>query len=67
MPKYAMIYDAQKCIGCQSCTIACKSENNVPESFFRLQVKIKGPFGTSPNLHFKFERHSCEMCETRLV
>ena len=63
MPKYAMIYDAQKCIGCQSCTIACKSENNVPEGFFRLQVKIKGPFGTSPNLHFKFERHSCEMCE----
>lgn len=63
MPKYAMIYDAQKCIGCQSCTIACKSENNVPEGFFRLQVKIKGPFGLSPNLHFKFERHSCEMCE----
>ena len=63
MQKYAMIYDAQKCIGCQSCTIACKSENEVPDGFYRLQVKIKGPFGESPKLHFKFERHSCEMCE----
>ena len=63
MPKYAMIYDAQKCIGCQACTIACRSENDVPDGLFRLQVKVKGPFGASPKLHFKFERHSCEMCE----
>lgn len=63
MPKYAMIYNAQKCIGCQACTIACKSENNVPDGFYRLQVKIKGPEGIFPHLSFDFSRHSCEMCE----
>lgn len=41
--KYAMIFNTQKCIGCQACTIACRSENSVPEGLYRLQVKIKGP------------------------
>lgn len=63
MPKYAMIHDMQKCIGCQGCTIACRSENEVPDKFYRLRVKIKGPYGKSPELSFKFFRHSCEMCE----
>lgn len=63
MPKYAMVYDSVKCIGCQACTIACRSENDIPDRFFRLKVKVKGPYGTFPKLAFDFSRHSCEMCE----
>ncbi len=31
MPKYGMVIDLQKCVGCGSCAIACKTENNTQD------------------------------------
>ena len=30
MPKWGMVIDLDKCIGCQACSVACKEENDVP-------------------------------------
>ncbi|BCX79906.1 4Fe-4S dicluster domain-containing protein [Campylobacter sp. 19-13652] len=62
MKKYTMIHDENLCIGCQACSVACRSENDVPRGVYRLQVHAKMS-GTFPNLKTDFIRHSCVMCE----
>lgn len=59
---YVMIHDERRCIGCQACSIACRSENEVPMSVARLQVHIQGPHGMHPDLYFKYQRVSCQQC-----
>lgn len=61
--KYVMIHDERRCIGCQACSVACRSENEVPEKVSRLQVHIEGPHGEMPNLYFRYHRVSCQQCE----
>ncbi|MEK6710556.1 MAG: hypothetical protein AABZ64_08250 [Nitrospinota bacterium] len=39
MPKYAMAIDLRACIGCHACTIACKSEHDIPIGVWRCWVK----------------------------
>lgn len=57
-----MIHDENLCIGCQACSVACKIENKVPLSVFRLQVHAKMS-GVFPKLKTDFERKSCVMCQ----
>ncbi|MBP1764694.1 MAG: polysulfide reductase chain [Firmicutes bacterium] len=61
--RYGMVYDSNKCIGCQSCSIACRAENKVPDGVSRLQVWMEGPRGEFPKLTMDFHRQSCVMCE----
>jgi len=37
--RYAMLIDLRKCIGCNACAVACKSENEVPLGVWRSWVK----------------------------
>ncbi|WP_169754942.1 4Fe-4S dicluster domain-containing protein [Campylobacter curvus] len=62
MKKYMMIHDENLCIGCQACSVACRSENGVPNGVYRLQVHSK-MIGEFPNLKLDFIRQSCVMCE----
>lgn len=61
--RYGMVYDSNKCIGCQACSIACRAENKVPDGVSRLQVWIEGPKGKFPALAMDFHRQSCVMCD----
>jgi Fe-S-cluster-containing dehydrogenase component len=52
--EYAYLIDTSKCIGCGSCVRACKSENDVPDEFFRTWVErylvcLEQAYVDSPN------------------
>ena len=60
--RYGFVIDHRKCIGCHACTVACKSENDVPIGAFRTWVKYieKGQYPTS-NRFFSVLR--CNHCD----
>ena len=45
--KYALVVDTKRCIGCWSCAVACKLENNIPDQIWYKRVETVG--GASPN------------------
>jgi Fe-S-cluster-containing dehydrogenase component/formate-dependent nitrite reductase membrane component NrfD len=59
--RYGFIIDNRKCIGCHACTVACKSEHDVPIGVNRTWVKYveKGEF---PNTRRVFSVHRCNHC-----
>ncbi len=60
--RWAMLIDLRKCIGCQSCTAACKFENNIPEGSFRTWVPDL-EIGTYPAARRAFLPRLCNHCE----
>ncbi|WP_084503095.1 sulfate reduction electron transfer complex DsrMKJOP subunit DsrO [Desulfatirhabdium butyrativorans] len=60
--KYAMVIDTNRCTCCHGCTIACLSENNVPDGYYRCWVK-KIAKGRYPNVSFHFLPRLCNHCE----
>lgn len=60
--KYGFVIDNRKCIGCHACTVACKTENQVPLGVNRTWVKYveKGKF---PNTRRVFQVTRCNHCQ----
>jgi len=63
MARYAMVIDKQRCVGCQSCTVACKSEWDVPTGFARTRVRSAGVRGSYPNFSSTFYVSQCNHCD----
>lgn len=60
--RWVMLIDLRKCVGCQSCTAACKFENNIPEGSFRTWVPDV-EIGTYPETRRAFLPRLCNHCE----
>ena len=58
---YGFVIDNRMCIGCHACTVACKSEHDVPIGVNRTHVKYieKGLFPTNTR---EFSVHRCNHC-----
>ncbi len=63
MARYAMVIDTERCVGCQSCTVACKSEWDVPNGDARTRVRPAGVKGTYPNFTSTFYVSQCNHCD----
>lgn len=59
--RLAMVIDLRRCVGCMSCQVSCKMENDVPLGVFRAWVKIEQR-GQYPNVSQSFLPMRCNHC-----
>lgn len=62
VPRYAMLIDLRRCIGCQACSVACKTEFDVRLGVFKSQV-ITYESGKYPKTKKRFLPWLCNHCE----
>ncbi len=69
MTKYGIAVDTKRCIGCWSCGVACKSENNIPNDIFWNRTLTVGgnmpntPAGTYGNNTMSYTPVQCNHCD----
>jgi Fe-S-cluster-containing dehydrogenase component len=65
--KWALVIDQERCIGCQTCTVACHIENNFDQG--AIVVETRGsdrrdaPVGRFPDLALDFLPRLCNHCQ----
>ena len=60
-PRYGMVVDLNRCVGCQTCTIACKHHNDTPPGVqWRRVLDVEQ--GTYPNVERLFLVTGCQHC-----
>ncbi len=62
MTRLGFLLDSDSCIGCHACTVACKSEHDVPIGVNRTWVKYIET-GSFPNVSRHFSVMRCNHCE----
>lgn len=62
MPRYAMVIDLSRCMGCRACVEACKVENNTPAAHFWMYV-FRFEEGHYPNVRIRFLPRPCQHCD----
>lgn len=67
--RYVFVIDLWRCIGCDTCVVGCKMENDVPLGQFRLKVfdsqhnlQLEKPVGSYPNLDMYWLPTMCQHC-----
>lgn len=68
--RYVMAIDIRKCIGCHTCSVACKSNNNLPNDKWYNRVETDGYEGMDTvggsypdDLHMSFIPIACQHCD----
>ena len=61
IPRWGMVVDLNRCVGCQTCTIACKHANDtLPGVQWRRVLDVEQ--GTYPNVQREFLVTGCQHC-----
>ncbi len=62
MTRYGMVIDLDRCVGCRGCMVACKVENNTPESTFWMYV-FRLEEDSFPDTKLTFLPRPCQHCD----
>ena len=62
MTKWTMVADLRRCVGCQTCTAACKQTNATPPGVMWRRV-LDLEFGTYPDVQRVFVPVGCQHCD----
>lgn len=62
MARWGMVFDLKRCIGCNACVVACKSENHLPEGVFFTRTFVH-EIGSFPNVKRVYIPTLCNQCE----
>ena len=62
MTRWAMVADLRRCVGCQTCTAACKHTNATPPGVQWRRV-LDMEFGEYPDVQRAFVPTGCQHCE----
>jgi molybdopterin-containing oxidoreductase family iron-sulfur binding subunit len=60
--RYGMVIDLKRCVGCNSCTLACRAEKGTPAGIFYHRVE-KYEVGKYPNASMRFRPIPCMHCQ----
>lgn len=66
---YGMVIDTKRCIGCHTCAVSCKKQNNLPNEVWWNRVLTDGgewmdtASGEYPNNSMSYLAVSCQHCE----
>lgn len=63
MARYAMLVDLERCVGCDACSLVCKTGYGTPDGNSRNWVRTLGIQGTFPDLTQQFVPGNCMQCE----
>ena len=69
MTRLAIAINLDRCVGCHTCALSCKMQNNVPEGMLWNRVLTEdcdvmdGALGTYPNVTRTFLPVACQHCE----
>lgn len=59
----AMVIDLNKCMGCHTCSVACKSQWQLPDNSRRSWLKRYGPATTPQGVAYTFYSGRCNHCD----
>jgi phenylacetyl-CoA:acceptor oxidoreductase subunit 1 len=62
MTRWAMVADLRRCVGCQTCTAACRHTNATPPNVQWRRV-LDMEFGEYPDVHRAFVPVGCQHCD----
>jgi len=62
MTRWGMLIDVDRCVGCQACTVACKTENQSPYDAWYAPV-IEWESGVFPDATLNYLPTLCNHCE----
>ena len=67
--RYGFVIDTQRCIGCHTCAVGCRMENNLPKNMWWNRVLTDGgenmdtPAGIFPEITMSYVPLACQHCE----